>query len=222
MDLPQRPSHSPGSFERTLAHDLANSLCNDDHPSARRRHRIPHDPAASSTVPVRRAAIRAPRAVRTTQRHSVRGLPLARRLENRARRAEWKNKSDLDRKIRGSLPLGKRNRLRGHNLPRRRQPSRNQLRPRRSGNRHYPEAANPNLARPPHANQRRPQLLLQIHPPTIQRRPTCETKNLGRNHRQGSPVKDRDKLPSHLTVGFARNTAWLLWLLSRNSEFRVI
>ena len=31
LDLPQRPSHSPGRLECALAHDLAHSLCHDDH-----------------------------------------------------------------------------------------------------------------------------------------------------------------------------------------------
>ena len=118
MDFPCRPSHSSGSFERALANGLANSLRDDDQSSTRRWLWITPDPAASSTVHVRRASIRAPRAVRTTQRHSVRGLSLARRLENRARRTQWKNKSDLEWKVRRNLPLGKRNRLRRHNLPR--------------------------------------------------------------------------------------------------------
>src|ERR1700674_4034830 len=167
MDFPRRPSHSSGSFERALADGLANSLRDDDQSSTRRWLWITPDAAAGATLHVRRAAIRAPRAVRTTERHSVRGVSLARCLENRARRAEWKNKSDLEWKVRGKLPLGKRNRLRGHNLPRRRQPPRNQLRSRGSRNRHGPEATNPNLARPPDSNQRCPKLLLQIHSPTI-------------------------------------------------------
>src|ERR1700675_2784702 len=220
MDFPRRPSHSSGSFKRALANGLANSLRDDDQSSTRRWLWITPDAAASSALHVRRTAIRARRAVRTTERHSVRGLSLARRLENRARRAEWKNKSDLEWKVRRKLPLGKRNRLRRHNLPRRRQPSRNQLGPRGSRNRHGPEATNPNMARPPHANQRCPKLLLQIHPPTIQRRPAAETKNLGRNHSQGSPVNDHGKIPSHLAAGSPRGTRlWLLRLLSQPLGF---
>src|SRR6202040_4148490 len=104
MDFPRRPSHSSGSFKRALANGLANSLRDDDQSSTRRWLWITPNPAASSTFRVRRTSIRAPRAVRTTQRHSVHWLSLARRLENRARRTEWKNKSDLEWKVRRKLP----------------------------------------------------------------------------------------------------------------------
>src|SRR4030088_3468950 len=189
MDFPRRPSHSSGSFECALADGLANSLWNDDHSSAGRGLWITPNAAAGSTVHVRCTPIRASRAVRKTQRHSVRGISMARRLENRARRTQWKNKSDVDGKVRRNLPLGKRNRLRRHNLSRRRQPPRNQLRPRGIGNRYVHEATNRDLARSPDSNQRCPQLLLQIHPPVIQRRTTAEATNLGRNYPTRPPIK---------------------------------
>src|ERR1700686_4963626 len=105
MDFPPWPSHSSGSFERALADGLANSLRDDDQSSTRRWLWITPDAAAGSTLHVRRAAIRAPRAVRTTERHSVRGVSLARRLENRGRRADWKNKNDLEGKVGRTLPF---------------------------------------------------------------------------------------------------------------------
>ena len=37
LDLPQRPSHSPGSFKRALADGLADSVCDDDYAATRRR-----------------------------------------------------------------------------------------------------------------------------------------------------------------------------------------
>ena len=109
MDFPERPSHPAGGFECFVADGVADSVCDDDHAAAWHEQWFAPRAAAGAAFEVCPAAVFRARTDGRTQGHAGRRFPLARRMEDRARRVSREDKSNLEWEIGRDLSVGKGN-----------------------------------------------------------------------------------------------------------------